>query len=285
MDTARDLVMNTRKNGWSIYLLTVILVFALFSTAAAGEEVLKIGGSGSALGAMRLLGAAFMRTSPGVDVQVLLGLGSTGGIKAVAKGTIDIGLSGRPLKDEEPLLKLSVRHYGTTPFVLATRRESAAGGVTTEELVKIYGGETTTWPDGSRIRLVLREPFESDTLTARKISPEMGRALDSALARKGQLIATTDQDTADLIEATPGGFGFSTLALLSAERRPLKILSFNGVAPGLKTLADGTYPLSKPLYLVVRPEPSALVKKFISFMDSPQGRKILEGAGILVVNK
>lgn len=276
--------MRAQKNGVGMYFLVIAFILLVFSTAFA-EETLKIGGSGSAIGVMKLLGAAFEQAHPDAKVQVVLGLGSAGGVKAVSQGAIDIGLSGRPLKDEELALKLSIKEYGKTPFVFATRKDVAVRGVTTEALVKIYSGSKTKWTDGKHIRLILRAPFESDTLTARKISPEMSAAIDSALARKGQLMATTDQDTADLIEATPGGFGFTTLTLLLSEKRPLKALSFNGTVPSVKTLAGGVYPLSKPLYLVVRPDPSPAAQKFIAFISSHKGRRILEDNGVVPVNK
>ena len=43
-------------------------------------ETLKIAGTGGDLGAMRMLGDAFQALHPDIDVEVLPGLGSSGGI-------------------------------------------------------------------------------------------------------------------------------------------------------------------------------------------------------------
>jgi phosphate transport system substrate-binding protein len=67
-----------------------------------------------------------------------------------------------------------------------------------------------------------------------------------------------------------------------SEKRTLKILSFNGVTPSLKTLADGSYPLFRELYFVTKTESSGPVRKFIDFSGSSSGRSIMEEVGTLV---
>ena len=164
-----------------------------------------------------------------------------------------------------------------------TRKDVNISGLNTQDIIKIFRGETATCPDGKRIRLILRPSTETDTLLLKKISPEVSNAVDTALSRDGMLMAITDQECLDLIEKTSGGFGFATLTQTISEKRPLKILPFNGLTPSLKTLSEGSYPLSKPLYFVIKPEFSVLVRKFIDFVRSSEGRKILEESGNLVV--
>jgi len=264
-------------------LCTFILIFLLHSTVLA-EEVLKIGGTGTALGSMQLLAKAFEKSHPGMKVRVILpSLGTSGGIKAISKDIIGIALSTRLVKDDEQNLGLSSMEYAKTPFILATPKAVNISSLSSDEIVKIYRGETVAWPNGERIRLILRPATDTDTLLIKKISPEMSNAVDRALSRQGMLIAITDQDCADMIEKTPGGFSFSTLTQVLSEKRQLKIISFNGVTPSIKTLADGSYPLSKSLIMVTKKEPSSLVRKFIDFVRSKEGVEILEETGNLSI--
>jgi phosphate transport system substrate-binding protein len=257
----------------------VITSFSLHSTTLA-EEVLKIGGTGTALGSMQLLVKAFEKSYPSINVMVILpSIGSGGAIKAASKGAIDIGLSARPIKDEERKLGLSAIEYAKTPFILVVRKDVNISGLSTDEIIKIYRGEKETWPGGERIRLVLRQATDADTILVKKISSEMSDAVDMAYSRQGMMMALTDQDCVDIIEKTPGGLGFSTLTQIVSEKRPLKVLSFNGVTPSTKTLANGSYPLFKSLYMVTKIEPSVPVQKFIDFVRSLGGRKILEESG------
>jgi len=148
-------------------------------------------------------------------------------------------------------------------------------------LVKVYRGETQTWPDGQRLRVVLRPASDSDTLLIKTLSAEMDQAVDAALSRPGMLSALTDQDSLDAAEHTPGALALSTLTHILTEKRSVKILALNGVKPSLQTLADRTYPLYKTFFAVTRREPSEQIRRFISFIQSPKGRKILEASGNL----
>jgi phosphate transport system substrate-binding protein len=264
-----------------IKLLLPILTIGIFIIPSKGspEEVLKIGGTGSAIGSMKLLASAFQKNDRAVEVEILPSLGSTGGIKAVSRGAIDIGISGRPFKDEELKLGLWVTEYAKTPLVLVTGNDVNISNLSTEEVIKIYRGKIQTWPDGQRMRLILRPVHEADNLLIKQISPEMSEAVDEALSRHGMLVAITDQENLNLIEKIPGALAFSTLAQIISEKRSVKILSFNGVNPSIKTLAEGSYSLLKAFLIVTKKEPSMATQRFIEFIHSPNGRKILEESG------
>lgn len=248
---------------------------------ASAEEVLKIGGTGGALGTMRRIASAYSQSHPDVRIEFMPSIGSGGAVKAVSKGALDIGLIARPLKERERHLNLQVREYAASPVIFATSTTCPRTDITTEELIMVYGGELRQWPCGSRVRLVLRPADDSDTRAIRGISPAMNEAVDKALTRSGMLVALTDQDAADVLVRGPERFGTSTLALIVTEARPLRVLSLNGVVPTLQALADGSYPLSKTFALVTNVPPSPHEASFIDFVFSPAGRKILEEAGNL----
>ena len=272
------------KRFTKILLFIPLITSSMLSPPAFAGEVLKMGGTGCTLGSMGLVARAFEKSNRGTKVEVISqSLGSSGGIKAVSKGSIDIGLSSGPITDKEKKMGLSAIEYAKTPLIFVTRKDVNVSGLSTGELVKIFRGETKTWPDGKRIRPILRLSTETDTQLVKEISLEMRNALDIVLSRKGMSIAMTDQECLNLVETTPGGLGFATLTQTLSEKHSLRILSFNGLTPSIKTLADGSYPFSKSLYFVTKTEPSVLVQNFIDFVRSPQGRNILEESGNLVV--
>jgi len=268
-----------------VTLLSMLLgaIVSVIPLVVSAEETLRIGGTGATLGSMKLIGQAFEKTYGGLKVKVLPSVGSTGGIRGVSEGAIDIGLSCRPLTDRERSPALSASLYATTPFMPVANRTVKASGLRTEELVRIYQGRLEKWPDGKKIRIVLRPASDTDTEFLKKMSPEMKKAVEVALARPGSVIAPTDQACADKIEKTPGALGFLTLSQVAAEKRHVRVLGYNGVTPSLKSLSKGTYPLVKPLYLVTKSRPSEKVRKFITFLKSPKGQKLLKESGNLPV--
>jgi phosphate transport system substrate-binding protein len=263
----------------AFFIVLQVLLSSPFTPLAQAGEVIKIGGVGGALGTMKLLGQAFERSHPGIKVIVLPSIGSKGALRAVPEGAIDIGLTGRPLNDEELRRPLSVVEYARTPFIFVTRTGIKADGLTYEELIRIYRGEMQKWPKGERIRIVLHPAGDP----VKSLSPEVKRAIGVALTWQGIEHAITDQENLELIEKTPGALGYTTLTQVIAEKRPVKILSLNGVVPGVKTLAEGSYPVSKSLFMVTKQEPDEKVRKFIQFVLSEEGAGILRETGNVVV--
>lgn len=257
-------------------LLSALLLVSGIPTVAVAAEQLRIGGSGSGLALVRQIGDAYMKQHPGVQVKMVSSLGSTGGIKAVGEGALDIAVSSRPPRPEEKgfeAVKIAI-----TPLVFATAPGVDQKNITTTDLEQMYAGVKTTWPDGSRLRLILRPEKETDTKILRGISPAMDRAMTSALARHGMIMAVNDQDNLRMLERTPGAVGPITLAMVLAEQSSLNVLSYNGVKPGAKTVASGQYPLRRELYLVTRPSKNAAIQQFIAFVRSPAIRPLLDQA-------
>ncbi len=273
-----------QKRFMKIVSWVPLILIILLSPPVFAEEVLRLGGTGSALGSMQEVAKAFEKANQGIKVMLILpSLGTSGGIKAVSKGAIDLGLSSRPLKEEEAKLGSKAILFSRSPLVFVTRLDVAVTGLSTKEIIKIYRAETLTWRDGKRIRPIMRPKTETDFLLVKQISPEVSQALDIALSKEGLPMAMTDQDCLEMLEKTPGGFAVSTMGQIISEKRPLKILAFNGVTPSIKTIADGSYPLFRELYLLTKTEPSGPVRKFIDFAGSSPGRKIMEEAGNLVL--
>ncbi len=279
--------MFPKYNKRSIRVLSFVLLISnfMFHSQALAEEVLTIGGVGSALGTMKMISDAFEMSHQGIKIRVVPSLGSTGGIKAVLSGTVDIGLSGRPLKDEESRQGAVETEYAMTPFVFVTNRKNAISGLSTKDLVEIYEGQRQSWPDGMPIRLVLRPATDADTAILEKISPEMNHAVKKALSRQGMIMAVTNQESDIAVEKTRGSLGASTLTQVITEGRSLKILALNGVSPSTEKLVQGKYPLFKRFFIVTKQKPSTNVRKFLDFVKSGKGRKLLKRTGNVVIDR
>jgi len=232
---------------------------------------------------MRLLGAAFEKTSPGVDVQVLPSLGSSGAVRAVAAGAVEIGVMSRPLKAKEKRLPFDAVELSKTPCAFVSRRGVPVSSVDGRIIASIYKGETFLWPDGTRIRPILRPISDGDNTIVQKISAVMPAALDAARSRKGIVTAMTDQQNADLLEQTPGSFGLICLAQILSEERSLNILDYAGVRPGVKTLLNGTYSIQKTFFVITLEQASSVTREFLEFLRSTEAKGILERTGQFVV--
>ena len=275
-------MVQREKNGISMMIIwAAVLVGWALPARVAAETAIKIGGSGSTLGTMRQLAEEFEKRHPGTTIQILPSLGSTAGIKAALNGGLALALASRPLTEGEQAAGAVAVEYARSPFVFVTNAEVNITDVTTRELEGIYGAPLSSWPGGKRIRLILRPEKDIDTSLVRGISPGMERAVKAALDRPGMIIAITDQESTATVARIPGALGGATLTEIISNNWQVNVLSFNGVKPSVETIANGTYPLVKSLYLVTTSKTPAEARAFADFVRSPEGGGILARTGNL----
>ena len=264
-----------------LWVLVISLGTALPGLGQTTEEI-RINGSGTALDMLKPLAEAYQRKHPQVRVAIEKPLGSSGAIKALLAGALDLALSSKPLSPEEAARGARLQSYGKTPLAIVTEKGVPASDITTQLLEDIFAGRFTQWKPGSPVRLVLRPQNDIDTQILRSLSPGLSQAMTLAHGRPGMLLAVTDPEATALMSRTQGGVGASGLAGLLVEKLPLKVLTLNGVRPTTGTLASGTYPLAKEISVITTAKTPAAAWAFIDFIYSATGRSQAEKAGVLV---
>jgi phosphate transport system substrate-binding protein len=81
-------------------LTAVSLLLLLAAGQAPAAETLRIAGTGGALGILRQIAAQSV-ASTGIQLEIIPGLGSTGAIRAVTDGVIDLAVSTQLLGPEQ----------------------------------------------------------------------------------------------------------------------------------------------------------------------------------------
>ena len=113
--------------------------------------------------------------------------------------------------------------------------------------------------------------------------PGMEESLPKARARGDIPVAQTDQDNATAAESITGSLTMATWLQILSEKRKLQPVTIDGAVPSVKTVADGTYPYSKTLYMVHAENPTPAVAAFIAFLRSPEFAQELERNGAVLV--
>ena len=277
------------RRFWTVPVVALaasLIALVSWVPAASGgsTRILVIGGTGSALEGMRMLAEKFMDANRDVVISIRPSLGSAGGIRAIKAGKIDLAVTTRPLHLKERSSQFEAIEYAQTPLVFATRIDTTAEDINTDQLTAIFLGDNG-WPDGARMRLVMRPHRASDNKLLCGLSDDMDKAVRYALKRRQLLVTMNDQENASALESIPGSFGMTTLAQILTEKRKLKPLSFNGVSGTPATLAAKSYPFAKRLHYVVSSDPSPDIKAFIEFLNSDVGQEILTTHGHLTAVK
>jgi phosphate transport system substrate-binding protein len=234
-----------------------------------------VGGTGAGLGGLQALAKAYEQRHPAHRISVLPSIGTSGGIRAVMDGKLEVGCVSRPLLKEERQAGIVEIPWASTAFVFATQAATPAGPLTIRAIEDIYSGRRTQWKDGRPIRLILRPKSDSAHGLLAELSPGMRPALEHAHALPGVQVGITDQEALARLEKTPGSFGTTVLGLIVSEGHHVQALTLDGLRP-----SDPAYPHSLSLLLVCRAAGlSPATHGFLDFARSKEGGAILARAG------
>ena len=151
-------------------------------------------------------------------------------------------------------------------------------------ITALYGAPDARWDDGTPIKVILRPKGDTETTALTDAFPGMDIVLERLRARRDIPIAATDQDNADAAERMAGSLVSITATQITTEQRNLRMVAIDGVAPTFENFASGRYPLGKALYLVTRADASAATLRFVAFMHTEQGQRVLREAEVLPVS-
>jgi phosphate transport system substrate-binding protein len=254
-------------------LLSVLFVCSLIGISYA--EDLKIDGSTTVLPIAQKGAEVFMKKNPSVKVFVS-GSGSGTGIKALIDGTTNIATSSRAAKDKE---EASAKEKGVTltghkvaldGIVPIVHPSMKIKDITMEQLRDIYNGKITNWKElggpNRPISAVSRdtssgtyEVWEEKILKGDKVKPD---AL--LVASNGQAVQTVSQNRFAI--------GYIGIGYID---KSVKVLMVNGKSASAKTVRDDSWPIARPLFMYTNGKPASVIAKFIDFMLSKEGQKIV----------
>ncbi len=243
----------------------------------AGTYVTK--GGGGALDAVKALTAGFSAVHPTVIWQGFDDVGSDAGVSLTVSGTVDLGFISRDLKAPEKgtVETVAIGASGTGVGVNATNPVKA---LTKDQVAKIFTGQITDWKDvggaPGKIRVLLREP-ESSTRSA--FESYFFGSTKPVYAKDAIEVFQIDE-TLKAIGSFKDAIGMMTMNAKAFSTVDVGLLTIDNIAATRDTLANGTYPIRRPLYFVYHPEPAKVkptIKAFIDFVKGAEGQKILAG--------
>lgn len=119
-----------------------------FKTSSASGKVV-VAGSSSVSPLMEKLKEAYEKVNKNAQVEIQTS-DSTTGISAASQGTCDIGMASRELDSSEKSSKLKVVQIATDGIAVIVNKDNPITNLTSDQVKKIYTGETTSWADVSK---------------------------------------------------------------------------------------------------------------------------------------
>ncbi len=266
---------------------------ACLGISAEARELIQNKGSDTLVNVAQAWAEEYQNVNSDVAVAVTGG-GSGTGIAAMINGTVDIANASRAMKQKEMDLAKSkgqdpIEHVvGYDALAVFLHHDNPAKSLSISQLAEIYGeeGETENWTDiglevpgckDQEMVLVSRQNNSGTYAYFRKAV--LGKARDY---RMGTRDMHGSKDVVDLVEKTPCAIGYSGLAY-ATDHVKLACISKDDsgdcVMPSVKSAADGSYPIARPLLMYTNGQPEGEVKKYLDFILSDEGQCIIKDKG------
>jgi len=211
---------------------------------------------------------------------LLRGGGSYVGLAELGADRVDFAASCKSPGPDDPR-NLRYIPVAWDALVFIVNPANPVNGLSPQQLQDIYEGRVTGWK-------ALGGP---DLPIKSYISTPVGMAGIGESLAKYVLAGKWPQTTANssmqsasvalweqMVEKTPEGF--ASTGFDSAQKRHVKMLAVNGVAPTKAAIISGRYPYKRQLWLVTTADAKPEVNAFIKFALSAKGQELIAANGV-----
>ncbi len=297
----------TKDQPLRIILILTLLSSAILLTACGSNN--RANGKGSASRAIQNKGSdtlvnvalawaeAYQKVDPSVSIAVTGG-GSGTGIAALINGTVDIANASRQIKPDEIS---AAQKNGIDPveFVVAVdalavivNPDNPVDQLTIDQLSDIFTGRIANWKEvGGRdapIVLVSRESNSGTHVYFLEHVVRRGDATNKDIFAEQTLMMPSSVGITSEVGRNPNAIGYDGLGYVTKDEKMIAVAKDAAspyVSPAVETAMDGTYPLSRNLYMYTAGQPSGVIEQYLTWIRSPEGQKIVADLGFVPVQQ
>jgi phosphate transport system substrate-binding protein len=260
-----------------------VVIGVLLAAAAGGRREpgpstrhVVVTGSFAMAPLVREIADRFQTQHPGVRVDVQPD-DSDHGVRDAQQGLADVGMVGRPLRADETGVRALV--LARDGLAVVVNRANPVKALSEAGVVGLFTRNTATWKP-------LGGPDVPVTVVALPDNRSLAQSfLDHFNLKSGQVRADVKAaDTAAMLRVVaekPEAVGYAALGMAAASDLPVRLLPCAGVAATPENVANGTYPLTRPLLLVTRDPPTGMAQPFVEFARSAAVRDLLDKYHVL----
>ncbi len=250
------------------------------SITASTVATIRIDGSAGVMPLATALAREYRMLEPAVTIALGHGMGTKARVDALAQGTIDIALASHGIDRAELGAKGVVIHeVARVAVVFGVNAGVSVTNLARAQVCAIYAGDVINWSrlGGSDLAIAAR------TRPAAEVDADvmltgiecLRRSLDSAVA----VIVEKPEDMAATLASTNGAIGMTSMPFVQGSDGRIRALALDGVSPSAVTIRTGQYPLTRASYMLTGLRPSLAVARFLAFVRSPAGARIIVANG------
>jgi phosphate transport system substrate-binding protein len=267
------------------FISTLAATSLLTATVAWGSLTYN-GSSTIGIGFMQAGAVDKFSHKTGIQFTSVANEGTGTGLKALAEGKFPLAGASRPLKPEEKGQGLVATTIGYDALAVIVSSDNPVKELTIAQLKGIFTGKIRNWKmvGGNDAPIIPNtgslsgkhgtvELFQEKVLDGEKY----GAGFKQFDLQRGQIYEVAHQKNA--IATVSRG----VMATKSSEMTGrVKIIRVDGFNPTPGSVRSGSYPISRPLYIVTKGEPRGETKTFIDYALSPAGQFIMNHGFVAV---
>jgi phosphate transport system substrate-binding protein len=286
------------------FLTIILILFAFLLTACApgrrdqegqatASTYIENKGSDTIVNLALAWAEAYQQVRPEVAISVTGG-GTGTGLAALANGTVDIANASRPIKAEEEAL---AERAGFDPeeFVIArdaiaviVHPDNPVDELTLEEVAAIFKGEINNWSEvGGEDRIIVRVSRETNSGTHVYFLEEvirLGNNKDRSIFSPTTLLLPSSEGIIAEVSDNPNAIGYDGLGYITPHVKVVAVSPLGTeqyIIPSLDTVNDGTYPISRDLYMYTRDIPTGVVLDYLTWLRGDEAQAIVRELGFV----
>jgi phosphate transport system substrate-binding protein len=117
----------------------------------------------------------------------------------------------------------------------------------------------------------------------------LGNTKDKAIFSRDTLLLPSSEGIISEVRDNPNAIGYDGMGYVTSE---VKVVAISGlqtpdqyVLPSVATVNDGTYAISRNLYMYTQNPPTGAIKEYLDWILSPEAQQIVTNLGFVPVKK
>ncbi|MBE2237509.1 MAG: phosphate ABC transporter substrate-binding protein [Caldilineaceae bacterium] len=237
---------------------------------------------------------AYRTVAPDVSIAVTGG-GSGTGIASLINGTVDIANASRAMKESE---LEDARQNGVEPqeytvaidaLAVIVNQANPVSQLTIDQLADIFTGRVTNWQavggNDAPIILVSRETNSGTHVYFLEEVIRQGDSENTDVFAPQTLLMPSSVGITSEVQRNPNAIGYDGLGYTDPAHEKLIAVAKNAgspfVTPSVATGADGTYPISRALYMYTTANPDTTIAAYLDWVRGPEGQQIVAELGFV----
>lgn len=244
------------------------------------KGTLNIAGGTAHISAEKEAAKNIMTAYPSVNITIAGG-GSGVGIKQVSEGLIDLANAGRAAKpDEIKRGNLQQFKFAIDGIAVIVNPSSKIKNITKEQLREVFSGKVADFKQlgfsEGKINVYTRDASSGTRSVFTK------KALGKIKYTPNAKVVASNAAMKAAVSSDKNAIGFISLGVADDS---VKSVCLDDKCPSVATVIDGTYTVSRGLYMLTSGKPSPLAQAFIDYMKSDSGAAISKKHGFIPFQK